>query len=285
MAAGVVAAGMVVAGAPGLTLTAQAASTGVHDVMVSTSTVTVFPDKPWQSVAPTMRFVLDLPSPTARISSVLVSGWNHLGGKAWALTEFRPDCSLVTGKGDVAATCTKVGAQVTIAFKIKANPSNTTFLSSPGQYNWSVEAAGNWAGGPLTYGGRYEAAAGPTVTFKRATKIVRFDASPEPVARGAKVRVTGTVKVARVCTDIYPPFSCGRGAPIWGKAIARAVNVYFDATGPAAPRLVATTTTNKSGVFTVRRTQTVTGRWYAVVASTDVVAGSTSVRDRVAVRS
>jgi hypothetical protein len=122
------------------------------------------------------------------------------------------------------------------------------------------------------------------VRYVRDTRIVRFNAAPEPVRRDGRVRVRGTVSKATSCPTGSRAAGCRKGQPgRWTAVVSRPVRLHFDPTGPGASRLVATVRPDSRGRFVARLVQTVAGTWWAELGPTKVQAGSRSRTDLVRV--
>jgi subtilisin family serine protease len=81
--------------------------------------------------------------------------------------------------------------------------------------------------------------------FSGAAATLTINASPEPVTKGGNVTSVGTLSVA-------------------GKLLAgRAVQVWFDPSGSAPAVLRGTAVTNASGIYSLTRTQSFDGAWFA----------------------
>ncbi|MET9964977.1 hypothetical protein ABZZ80_03370 [Streptomyces sp. NPDC006356] len=111
-----------------------------------------------------------------------------------------------------------------------------------------------------------------TVRLKRASRIVRIDAGPEPVAKDAKITVTGTVQRANWTNDRFDNY----GLP--------AVQLQFKASGSSSYKTVKTVTASSAGALktTVTAAQDGTWRWY--FGGNDITGASNSVGDLVDVR-
>lgn len=90
---------------------------------------------------------------------------------------------------------------------------------------------------------------------------VTADASPEPVKKGASLKVAGKVTLAGI-----------------GQS-GRTVEVWFDKSGSTAPVKVGTTTTTSTGSYSRTQTATADGYWYTRVGTLPLIAGTTSASD------
>ncbi|MEV4001291.1 hypothetical protein [Actinomadura sp. NPDC049753] len=107
------------------------------------------------------------------------------------------------------------------------------------------------------------------VDVKYRTQWYNFNASPEPVKKGATITVKGQLYRFR---DVPGP---GPNAPVY---------VYFKAAGTSTYKQVAATKTDANGWFSKTFKASVDGTWKAVYKETSGYLGSTSPGDAVDVR-
>jgi hypothetical protein len=267
---------------PGTGPASAADPSTVTDIQIDRRVVVVYPDKRVQDTIPTMRFTINLPSPTARIDNIDVLGFSKLGPGSSSIMTFNPVCG-------VTATCTRVGSAETVVMKLKlVGYPGTNFSSDswvpfefPGTYTWQFNVYGDF--GDFFYPTLAAAAktVGPGVTFKRATKVSLT--APSSVPKGSKVRLAGVAKVVRTCTT-YNRSVCDYGDIKWFVLPRRSLALVFDPAGTALPRTRKTVVTDAKGRFAARLTQRVPGTWYAVLPATAKAAGDASPRRLVRIR-
>jgi hypothetical protein len=230
-----------------------------------------------QDVTPTARLTVTLPTGSS-IAGVTVLGTRTDGGGG-ATIRFRPQCGS-------SATCTTVGSSVSVTFPLALTGSAAdsagnvaAALAHPGTYRFSPVVA-------TTQGASLVApAAVVALRFVRATRISRFDASPEPVRAGRRATVTGLVSKATVCAAGSMVAGCRQGQRgRWAPVKAGAVALYFNPTGPAPASLVTTARTDRNGRFVTRVRQYVAGTWSVQRPATATLSGSRSGKDRVRVK-
>lgn len=129
---------------------------------------------------------------------------------------------------------------------------------------WQVDAVASSASGAVTT--QVDAAA---FSVKRKTRIVRFDASPEPVTAGGALRMHG--RLLRMTPTGYVGFG------------GRHVAVQFQAAGATTWQTIKTTTTAADGRFRARATAASTGTWRTVFLGGPLYTAASSRRDAVAV--
>lgn len=260
---------------------ASAADPGtVTNVQIDRRVVVVYRNERVQDVVPTMRFTINLPSPTATISNIDVNGFAPVGPGSRSIMSFNPVCG-------ETATCTRVGSAETVVMKLKlvgypgTNFSDNSWVpfEFPGTYTWQFSVSGDFGDFFYPALSAPTQTVGPGVTFKRATKVA-LNAGPEPLARGSKARITGQAKIVRTCTS-YNSSVCSYGDIRWFALPRRAVTLYFDPVGSAPARARKTVTTDAKGRFSVRLKQASSGAWYAVLPATAKAAGSRSAADLV----
>ncbi|MFD0426529.1 HtaA domain-containing protein [Streptomyces parvus] len=103
-------------------------------------------------------------------------------------------------------------------------------------------------------------------------RIISFNASPEPVGKGSKLKVVGTLQTAGATDDVWRPLA---KAP---------VVVEFRAKGAKTWSRAASVTTDKKGVATASVTAVKDGTWRARYAGTADRASAVSSSDNVDVR-
>ncbi|GAA1840834.1 hypothetical protein GCM10009736_03130 [Actinomadura bangladeshensis] len=137
----------------------------------------------------------------------------------------------------------------------------TTYDSKKDGY-WRARYAGNAEYMPAVSGTDY-------IDIKYRTQWYNFNASPEPVKKGATITVKGQLYRFR---DVAGP---GPHAPVY---------VYFKRAGTTTYTQVATATTDSNGWFTKTFTASVDGTWMAVYKETSGYLKSTSQGDFVDVQ-
>jgi hypothetical protein len=249
-----------------------AATITSFSVAGSSTPVVALGPRRYVSSTPTVRLVTSTNAPA--VSSVTVVGSRQPDKRSRAggiSVRFRGKCSR-------GATCAANSASLLLSFGAAADRHRSTALAHPGVFAFlpSVTTSG---GAVLDY-------AGPPVRVRyvRDTRIVRFNAAPEPVRRDGRVRVRGTVSKATSCPTGSRAAGCRKGQPgRWTAVVSRPVRLHFDPTGPGASRLVATVRPDSRGRFVARLVQTVAGTWWAELGPTKVQAGSRSRTDLVRV--
>lgn len=169
------------------------------------------------------------------------------------------------------------GQDVTISFRARGSGDfRKVTMTKTGRNGWFTQVvrplrSGDWR---AEFGGNAEAKASVSSTDgvrvlqqrKRDSEIVGFDASPEPVDKGAKLRFKGTLKLEH-----------GRGLP------GERVTIQFRATGSRDWKAVASDRTNRHGRFFAVATAEQSGWFRAVFAGDRRVDGSVSRPDFVRV--
>ena len=128
---------------------------------------------------------------------------------------------------------------------------------------WRVTFTAKGAGGQDTAGAKY--------TVRRQARFVRFNASPEPVRKGAKVTVTGKLERANWDDGKYH-----------GHA-ARPAELQFRTTN-GSYRTVKTVVGSSVGVYRTTATQSVKGCWRLVFGGSSSTTPAKTAGDCVAVR-
>ncbi|MZG05003.1 HtaA domain-containing protein [Streptomyces sp. SID5614] len=103
-------------------------------------------------------------------------------------------------------------------------------------------------------------------------RIVSFNASPEPVGKGSKLKVVGTLQTVGATDDVWRPLA------------KTSVVVEFRAKGATAWSRAASVTTDKNGVATASVTAVKDGTWRARYAGTADRAAAVSSSDNVDVK-
>ncbi|MFD8308162.1 hypothetical protein ACFV29_38395 [Streptomyces sp. NPDC059690] len=110
-----------------------------------------------------------------------------------------------------------------------------------------------------------------TVRLKRAAKVT-MNATPEPVATGAKITVAGKVSRANWSTKKYGPYG------------GRTVTLQFKEKGTGSYEAVKKVTANSSGALKTTATASADGSWRWVYGGNDTTGAATSGADYVDVR-
>ncbi|AQZ60491.1 unnamed protein product [[Actinomadura] parvosata subsp. kistnae] len=189
--------------------------------------------------------------------------------------ELSPAAPIVVFDSDVSVTFTFTTTNATTAtLKLNGDTVNVTSTAVTGGLKWTgtksfgAGAAGKWNyaatakgdGGEVTQTGAFD------VVKALTTKIVDFDASPDLVAKGDTIRVTG-----RLLAD-------GKGYD------GQTVSITFRERGSDNYREVTKVTTGRGGWFGARAEANATGWWRAEFAATGTARASVSDADRVDVR-
>ncbi|MFC9178331.1 HtaA domain-containing protein [Streptomyces sp. NPDC101230] len=103
-------------------------------------------------------------------------------------------------------------------------------------------------------------------------RIISFNASPEPVAKGGKLKVGGTLQTAGATSDA------------WGPLAKTSVVIEFQAKGAKSWSKAATVTTDGKGAFATSVTAKADGTWRARYAGTADRAAAISGTDHVDVK-
>ena len=261
------------------TTSASADSGEIRDVTFS---------RPMMVLTPTghssvrVRFVLDLygpPEPWFSLADteVWVDFRRPLTQKTYTYVQTQGLCG-------VSATCELIGSSINFSMPlVLENASVRAALGHPGAYSPAITVTGSQPETPLAEGHHVL----PAFPFKRATRIVHFNASPEPVRKGSPVAVKGQLQRALPCPESGPILlqACEAGRPgYWHRYAGRAVDIYFDPAGAIGPRYKGTATTTTIGTFSKRFTARRPGVWSARFAGTGAHAPSSSRRDYVAVK-
>jgi hypothetical protein len=238
----------------------------------SSPSVVALGPRRYVSTTPTVRLATSPFASALRSVTVVGSRQPDRRSRAGGVSvRFQGDCSR-------GATCATNSPSLPLSFGTAAARHRSTVLAHPGVFAFlpSVTTAG---GAVLDY-------AGPPVRVRyvRDTRIVRFNASPEPVRRDGRVRVRGTVSKATACPTGSRAVGCRKGQPgRWTAVVGRPVQLHFDPAGSGASRLVTTVRPDARGRFVARLAQTVAGTWWAELRPTTVQAGSRSRTDLVRV--
>ncbi|WP_189263409.1 hypothetical protein [Streptomyces fuscichromogenes] len=113
---------------------------------------------------------------------------------------------------------------------------------------------------------------GDAVTLLKASKLT-VNASPEPVAKGAGLTVTG--RLTRATTDAATTFTGYAGQP---------VKLQFRKSGSTTYTTVKTVRTNATGHLNTKVTANAAGRWRWSYAGSDTVASVNAASDGVSLR-
>lgn len=104
--------------------------------------------------------------------------------------------------------------------------------------------------------------------------ILKTNATPEPVKKGAKVTVKGTVDALGFTAA---------GKPYYKDYSNKTLRIYFNPTGPKPEKYMGSVRTNKKGVYSKKFTQKVAGTWRVASAASKTYAAA-SAKDAVRVR-
>ncbi|MFE9170611.1 hypothetical protein ACFYNZ_13985 [Streptomyces kebangsaanensis] len=111
----------------------------------------------------------------------------------------------------------------------------------------------------------------PTVRVKRAAKVT-VDASPEPVAKGGKLTVTGKITRADWVKHKYTGFG------------GKAAKLQFRKAGTSTYKTVKTVKANSTGALKTTVTASADGYWRWTFGETNTTGGATAAGDYVDVR-
>ena len=230
------------------------------------------------SATASVRVGVTWPATVGRLSAVTVTGVRQ-GSGAPASLRFRAVCGS-TASCTVSGNRTQASVPLTLTGGgRRLDPNRIAALANPGVY--ALRPSGSTAAGAAV------GYAGPPVRvqYLRATRITAFNASPEPVRAGAKVRLRGTASKATVCAAGSRAVGCRAGQlGRWLPVARRSVSLYFDPVGPAPSRLVAAVRPDANGRFTVRLRQDVAGTWRAELRQTATFGAARSRADLVNLR-
>ncbi|MXM64905.1 calcium-binding protein [Streptomyces sp. HUCO-GS316] len=113
---------------------------------------------------------------------------------------------------------------------------------------------------------------GAPLSVKRHTRLEAAQATPEPVDRGEKLTVTGSLRRANWDTNVYDGYA---GTP---------VALQFRKSGTDTFKTVKTVTTDSAGKLRTTVTANTTGTWRWRFTANTIATGATSQGDRVVVR-
>jgi hypothetical protein len=191
---------------------------------------------------------------------------------------------LLQGHCGVSATCELIGSSINFSVPLVLESGSVrAVLGHPGAYSPAISVTGSQPETPLAEVHHVL----PTFPLKRATRIVHFNTSPEPVRKDSPVTVKGQLQRALPCPESGTVLrqSCEAGHPgFWHRYAGRAVDVYFDPVGDIGPRYRGTATTTTTGTFSRRFTARRPGTWSARFAGNSAHGPSISRRDYVALR-
>lgn len=253
---------------------------GIRDVTVAGgSTIVVSPTG--QNLAPKARFVVDLPD-----GAKAPYGTNVLSFLSFRLIHPTSDSSYASldwnGYCGDPFTCEVSGQTVIVTLDLTLGDADlSAALDYPGAYDplVAVETYSE-SRGPITL---YADPTSPVEIVKRATRVANFNASPEPVMKGAPVTVSGVLERARACPKFTTISACSGGKiGYWAAYGSRTIHIYFDPSGTAGPEYMGSATTSSSGRFSRAFTATESGSWFARYAGNSVHQRCRSVLDYVA---
>ncbi|MER7813628.1 calcium-binding protein [Streptomyces sp900116325] len=137
--------------------------------------------------------------------------------------------------------------------------------SSAGTWHFTAEAAAN-------DGDFYDLEDSAPVKVKRYAKLADTQASPEPVAKGGTLTVTGTLTRANWDTNAYAGYS------------GQAVTLQYKKSGSSTYTTVKKVTTDKSGRLRTAVTANSAGTWRWTFAGTGTTNTATAYGDSVALK-
>ncbi|MFF8861263.1 calcium-binding protein [Streptomyces sp. NPDC015139] len=137
--------------------------------------------------------------------------------------------------------------------------------SSAGTWHLDVEAAAN-------DGDFYTLDSSATVKIKRFANLATTQATPEPVAKGRTLTVTGALTRADWNTNTYTGFA------------AQTVALQFKRSGASAYTTVKTVTTDSAGRLRATITANTSGTWRWHFAGTGTTGSATATGDSVALK-
>ncbi|WP_460068606.1 calcium-binding protein [Streptomyces sp. YKOK-I1] len=121
-------------------------------------------------------------------------------------------------------------------------------------------------------GGSHRLSPGVPFAVKRHTRLEAADATPEPVAKGHQLTVTGSLTRADWDTNV------------WGGYAGKSVTLQFRKSGTDTFKTVKKVTTDSHGKLSTKVTANTTGTWRWRFTANTVSTGATSQGDRVVVR-
>ncbi|MFE9660954.1 HtaA domain-containing protein [Streptomyces sp. NPDC005955] len=198
------------------------------------------------------------PEPVAKGSKVTVTGTLQAVGatnETWravartgVVVEFRAKGSTAWSRAASATTGT--------------NGAFSAGITAAKDGDWRARYTGTADRAASTSGADY-------VDVRLRTAVTGLNASPEPVRKGSKITVKGTL------TKLDGS---------WRKASNETVSIWFKADGARSWTKLASTRTNSAGAFSKGFTAKKDGSWRAVFTTNSALLGTTSSSDRVDVR-
>ncbi|MFD5815912.1 calcium-binding protein [Streptomyces sp. NPDC127038] len=169
-----------------------------------------------------------------------------------------------------SSTCTRpTSTTMKCVWSYDLDPDGTDYFdlrnSSAGTWHLDVETAG--------YDGDfYTLDSSATMKIKRFAKLATTQATPEPVARGGKLTVTGALTRADWNTNAYVGFA------------AQKVALQFKKSGTSTYTTVKTVTTDSAGKLKTTTTANASGTWRWHFAGTGTTSSATASGDGVALK-
>ena len=163
--------------------------------------------------------------------------------------------------GTVAANC-KGDLYIDARYTLDANNDATTWKSAVWVRIWN-DKGGLKKEEYLTLS--------PTVQVKRAAKVTA-DASPEPVAKGGKLTVTGKITRADWAKHKYTGFG------------GKAAKLQFRKAGTSTYKTIKIVKANSTGALKTTTTASTSGYWRWTFGETSTTGGATAAGDYVAVK-
>ncbi|WP_216591450.1 calcium-binding protein [Streptomyces brasiliscabiei] len=118
----------------------------------------------------------------------------------------------------------------------------------------------------------YDLETSARIQVKRLARLATTQAGPEPVAKGGKLTVTGTLTRADWNTNTYVPHA------------GRSVALQFKRSGTSTYTTVRTVTTDSAGKLRATVTANSSGTWRWKAAATSTTSGATAYGDSVTVK-
>ncbi|MFF3610442.1 calcium-binding protein [Streptomyces sp. NPDC002580] len=169
-----------------------------------------------------------------------------------------------------SSTCTRpTSTTMKCTWSYDLDPDSTDYPdlrnSSAGTWHLDVEAA--------AYDGDfYTLDSSATMKIKRYARLATTQATPEPVAKGGKLTVTGALTRADWNTNAYTGFA------------AQKVALQFKKSGASAYSTVKTVTTDSAGKLRTTTTANASGTWRWQFAGTSTTASATASGDKAALK-
>ncbi|MEI5528235.1 calcium-binding protein [Streptomyces brasiliscabiei] len=142
-------------------------------------------------------------------------------------------------------------------------------------YDLRNSSAGTWrftAEAVAKDGDFYDLETSARIQVKRLARLATTQAGPEPVAKGAKLTVKGTLTRADWNTNTYVPHA------------GRSVALQFKRSGTSTYTTVKTVTTDSAGKLRATVTASSSGTWRWKAAATSTTSGATAYGDSVTVK-